>query len=203
MAKRIEIDLAGARYCPDFLDRPAQEALADALRDVVRKAPMNRYTTPGGKAMSVAMTSAGTFGWVSDGTGYRYDPAHVSGVAWPAIPAALLEIWRVLVPAARQPDSCLVNFYGPDAKMGMHRDDTEQDFGQPVVSISLGDEGLFRIGGPARSGKTQSVWLRSGDVVVLEGAARLAYHGVDRIKPGSSTLLDKPGRINVTLRVAR
>lgn len=202
MAKRTEIDLRGARYCPDFLDRPAQLDLVQDLREVVRAAPLRQYSTPGGRKMSVAMTAAGTWGWVSDGSGYRYAASHPSGSAWPPIPDALLQIWAELVPQARMPDTCLINFYGPEAKMGLHRDDTEQDLAQPVVSLSLGDEGLFRIGGLDRGQTTQSVWLRSGDVVVLEAASRLAYHGVDRIKPGQSPVLDKPGRINVTLRVA-
>ena len=199
----MEIDLAGAQYFPDFLDRAAQVALVADLRDIVRAAPMSRYDTAGGGKMSVAMTSAGALGWVSDAAGYRYDPVHPTGAAWPGIPESLSKIWAEVAPDARAPDSCLVNFYGEDAKMGLHRDDTERDFDQPVVSVSLGDEGLFRIGGLTRGGRVRSVWLRSGDVVVLSGPSRLAYHGVDRIKAGSSTLLDKPGRINVTLRVAR
>lgn len=202
MVKTAAIDLAGARYLPGFLDRAAQEGLVAELRDVVRQAPMQRYTTGRGKQMSVAMSAAGRLGWVSDPQGYRYQSHTLNGAKWPDIPAPLLSLWGDLVPDARPPDSCLINFYGPEAKMGMHSDDTEQDPTQPVVSLSLGDEGLFRIGGLTRGGATQSIWLKSGDIIILEGASRLAYHGIDRIKPGSSTLLDRPGRINVTLRVA-
>ncbi len=203
MVNRTEVDLAGARYFPGFLDRTQQVELVQLLRDIVRAAPLTHYRTAGAKKMSVAMTSAGKFGWLSDDKGYRYADSHPSGVAWPDIPSPLSEIWHELAPNARLPDSCLINFYGPEAKMGLHKDDTEQDFDQPVVSVSLGDEGLFRIGGQVRGGKTQSIWLRSGDVVVLTAASRLSYHGVDRIKAGSSSLLEKPGRINVTLRVAK
>lgn len=151
--------------------------------------------------MTVRMTSAGRVGWVTDHSGYRYEPAHPNGTAWPPIPDAVLEIWRAVGSKDRDPDSCLINFYGEDAKMGMHQDRDEGDFSWPVVSVSLGDEALFRIGNTTRGGKTESLWLRSGDVVVMGGEARLAYHGVDRVKHGSSLLLPKGGRINLTLRV--
>jgi alkylated DNA repair protein (DNA oxidative demethylase) len=121
-------------------------------------------------------------------------------MGWPAIPEGILDIWRALVGEARLPDSCLVNFYGEGARMGMHQDKDERDFSWPVVSLSLGDSGLFRMGNVEKGGKTESVWLESGDVVVMGGAARLAYHGVDRIRFGSSSLLPRGGRINVTLR---
>lgn len=151
--------------------------------------------------MSVRMTSAGRFGWIADRSGYRYDMAHPSGVPWPPIPDSILAVWRAVAQDARDPESCLVNWYGPEARMGLHQDRDEADFAQPVVSISLGDDALFRIGNEARGGKTDSLWLRSGDVLVMGGAARLLHHGVDRIRPGTSTLLEAPGRINLTLRV--
>ena len=147
------------------------------------------------------MTSAGQVGWISDRRGYRYEPRHPSGVHWPAIPETLFDMWRALVPDARDPQCCLINWYDDTAKMGMHQDKDEADFKWPVVSVSLGDSALFRIGNLTRGGKTESLWLESGDVVVMGGDARLTYHGVDRIKPGSSTLLEKGGRINLTLRV--
>ena len=201
MAGFQEIDLYGARLVREMLDRKAQESQRDALRRIVSVAPLQRYATPSGKPMSVMMTAAGRFGWVSDRTGYHYAPAHPTGVPWPPIPEPLCDIWAELLPEARAPECCLVNYYDPNAKMGLHRDDTEADLSQPVLSISLGDEGLFRIGGLQRGGKTRSVWLRSGDGLILQGRSRLAYHGVDRIRPGTSTLLDRPGRINLTLRV--
>lgn len=150
--------------------------------------------------MSVQMTAAGRFGWLTDG-GYHYSETHPSGRAWPPIPDIAREVWTAVADTTRAPECCLVNFYGEGARMGLHQDRDEADFACPVVSISLGDEGLFRVGGPSRGGKTKSIWLRSGDVAVLTGPARLAYHGVDRIKFGSSTLLPKGGRINLTLRV--
>jgi alkylated DNA repair protein (DNA oxidative demethylase) len=147
------------------------------------------------------MTSAGTFGWITDHSGYRYDRAHPQGTPWPDIPKSVLDIWQSVAGATRDPNCCLINFYGEGARMGMHQDKDEADFSLPVVSVSLGDECLFRMGNVERGGKTESLWLQSGDVVVMGGAARLRHHGVDRIKFGSSTLLPKGGRINLTMRV--
>lgn len=191
----------GFKIFEGVLDDSEQSALVGALRDIVAQAPLFSPETSRGQKMSVRMTSAGRFGWVSDRNGYRYETRHPSGVAWPAIPPSVLEIWRGLGSDARDSDCCLINFYDADARMGLHQDRDEADFGWPVVSVSLGDEGLFRIGNTTRGGKTESVWLRSGDVVVMGGEARLTYHGIDRIKPGTSTLLPKGGRINLTLRV--
>ncbi|MEQ3624583.1 MAG: alpha-ketoglutarate-dependent dioxygenase AlkB [Celeribacter sp.] len=184
-----------------WLDRPAQEALLDDLRDVIAAAPLVRPVTPRGQLMSVRMTSAGRYGWVTDRRGYRYEAHHPQGMAWPPIPDRVLKIWQDCTALARRPDCCLVNWYGEGARMGLHQDKDEADFGYPVVSVSLGDEGLFRMGNPTRGGRTESLWLQSGDVVVMGGAARLTYHGVDRIRFGSSTLMPKGGRINLTLRV--
>ena len=171
------------------------------IRVIVRAAPFVTPVTRRGRAMSVRMTSAGAFGWITDRHGYRYERRHPSGVEWSSIPASILSVWRTVAPEARTPESCLINWYGPDARMGMHQDRDEDDLDQPVVSISLGDDALFRIGNVDRGGRTESVWLRSGDVVVMGGAARLIHHGIDRIASGTSTLLDAPGRINLTLRV--
>ena len=147
------------------------------------------------------MTSAGKFGWYSDRSGYRYENRHPGGTEWPQIPASVLDVWDRATGLERGPDSCLINYYGADAKMALHQDRDEADFSWPVVSISLGDDGLFRIGNTTKGGKTESVWLNSGDVVVMGGDARLTYHGIDRIRFGSSRLLSKGGRINLTLRV--
>ncbi|MEM7487836.1 MAG: alpha-ketoglutarate-dependent dioxygenase AlkB [Pseudomonadota bacterium] len=193
-------DIRGIRLFDGFLDGPAQAAMAEDVRAIARAAPFVRPVTRRGP-MSVRMTSAGAFGWVSDRVGYRYDARRISGGRWPPIPARVLDVWRAVVPEARAPECCLVNWYGPDARMGMHQDRDEADFDQPVVSISLGDDALFRVGNRDRGGRTESVWLRSGDVLVMAGAARLLHHGVDRIAPGTSTLLEAPGRINLTLRV--
>lgn len=193
--------IRGFRHYPQFLDGPAQLALVEDLRAVVAAAPLFSPLTPSGKQMSVRMTSAGRFGWVSDRRGYRYSETHPSGNAWPAIPESVLAVWRAVSGSARSPECCLVNYYGADAKMGLHQDRDEVDFTEPVVSISLGDDGLFRIGNETRGGATQSLWLHSGDVLVMGGAARLLYHGIDRIAPGTSPLLKQGGRINLTLRV--
>ncbi len=191
----------GAQVFPGFLDRAAQEGMVGTLRHVVAAAPLFSPVTRWGKPMSVRMTSAGRYGWYSDRRGYRYERRHPSGVAWPPIPAPVLAVWQAVSGVARGPDCCLINLYGEGARMGMHQDRDEADFSFPVVSISLGDAGLFRIGGGERGGKTQSIWLESGDVLVLGGDARLAYHGVDRIRFDSSSLLKGGGRLNLTLRV--
>ncbi len=193
--------IRGMALYPGLLDPSAQRALVADLRQVIADAPLFSPLTGWGKPMSVRMTSAGRFGWYSDRRGYRYIDRHPSGCDWPPIPDRVLAIWRALCPAARAPDCCLINWYGPSARMGLHQDRDEADFSQPVLSVSLGDDGLFRIGNPERGGPTESLWLRSGDVMVMGGAARLLYHGIDRIAPGTSTLLDAPGRINLTLRV--
>ncbi|MEO1200791.1 MAG: alpha-ketoglutarate-dependent dioxygenase AlkB [Pseudomonadota bacterium] len=192
----------GATYHPGFLDRPAQEALLEAIRAVVGSAPLFQPVMPRtGKPLSVKMTNCGTLGWVADKQGYRYQPMHPdTGAPWPAIPNTLLEMWRVLAPDTADPEACLINWYGVTARMGLHQDRDEETFDTPVVSLSLGDTGVFRIGGTTRKSPTQSIKLQSGDAVVFGGPARLAFHGVDRILPGTSKLLKEPGRINLTLR---
>ena len=185
----------------EYLDQDAQIALVEEVRACLKHAPLFQPVTPRGTPMSVRMSAAGQFGWVSDRKGYRYEAKHPAGVSWPKMPKRVLDLWRTLVPSARLPECCLINWYSDAAKMGMHQDRDEKDMSQPVVSISLGDDALYRMGNATRGGKTESVWLRSGDVVVMEGSARMAYHGVDRVRPHSSTLLRNGGRINLTLRV--
>lgn len=195
------LTLRGIDVYRSYLDRPEQAALVDDIRGIVTAAPLFSPETRWGKKMSVRMTSAGRFGWISDRSGYRYAEKHPSGEAWPPIPERVLDIWQALANNHRLPECCLVNWYGEGARMGLHQDRDEADFSFPVLSVSLGDEGLFRVGTDARKGPTESFWLRSGDVVVMGEAARLTYHGVDRIRFGSSTLLPQGGRINLTLRV--
>jgi len=195
------LTLRGFKVYKGCLDPAGQRGLLDDLRAIVAAAPLFSPDTPYGKPMSVRMTSAGKYGWYSDRSGYRYVPRHPSGVAWPAIPASVLAVWEAVTGLDRRPDSCLLNFYRDGARMGLHQDRDEADFSFPVVSVSLGDDGLFRIGNTTRGGKTESIWLSSGDVVVMGGDARLTYHGVDRIKPGTSGLLKEGGRLNLTLRV--
>jgi alkylated DNA repair protein (DNA oxidative demethylase) len=191
----------GFKILAERLDQASQQALVDA---VMSSARLYRPVTPGGKPMSVEMSNMGPLGWVTDARGYRYEPLHpITGDPWPPIPALLLELWAELADAATPPDACLVNLYRSGARMGSHRDADEADFSLPVLSISLGDTAIFRIGGLSRRDPTTSVRLASGDVCLLAGEARLAYHGVDRILPGSSRLIPGGGRLNLTLRRAR
>jgi alkylated DNA repair protein (DNA oxidative demethylase) len=193
----------GFRFVPAALDAAAQHRLADEIASLLAEAPPYRPATPGGKAMSVKMSNLGPLGWITDARGYRYEPAHpLTGRPWPPIPQVLLDLWGAHAEAAAPPDCCLVNLYDEGAKMGLHRDSDEADFRFPVLSVSLGDTALFRLGGLRRSDPTGQIRLASGDVVVLGGAARRAYHGVDRIIAGSSRLIAGGGRINLTLRRA-
>ena len=202
--KSAEISLAsGLRYLPGRLSRSEQESLVDTIRELVVEAPLYVPVMPGsGRAMSVRMTNCGPLGWVTDKQrGYRYQPTHpVTGQPWPAIPEVLLDLWRELSDYPDDPEACLVNFYADDAKMGLHQDRDETEFSAPVLSISLGNTCLFRIGGLSRTDRTKSLKLESGDVFILGGEGRLTFHGVDRIYPGTSTLLKAGGRINLTLR---
>ncbi len=176
--------------------------MRDALREVFDRAPLYTPRMPkSGRPMSVRMTNCGPLGWVTDERGYRYQAEHPeTGQPWPAMPEVLLDAWQELAGYDHAPEACLVNVYGPDARMGLHQDRDEADFNAPVVSLSLGDTCVFRIGGTKRDDPTRSIRLASGDAVVLGGAARLAFHGVDRIIPGTSTLLPEGGRINLTMR---
>ncbi|MEJ2000743.1 MAG: alpha-ketoglutarate-dependent dioxygenase AlkB [Maritimibacter sp.] len=196
-----DLILAGAPVYRGLLDAAEQAELLEQVRDAIANAPLFSPETRWGKQMSVRMSSAGKYGWFSDRKGYRYVDHHPSGNAWPLIPPAALRVWQKLRPDMRPPECCLINYYSDSARMGLHQDRDEADFSQPVLSISLGDEALFRIGGTSRGGKTQSIWLQSGDALLLEGASRLAFHGIDRTRTGSSNLLAEGGRINLTLRV--
>ena len=193
----------GFGYYPDYLSPIEQAALLSALRDVLSQAPPFVPTMPKtGKPMSVVMSNCGPLGWVTDKErGYRYQAAHpVTGRPWPAMPAALLAIWADLAGYRHPPEACLINIYAGKAKMGQHVDRDETDFAAPVLSVSLGDDAVFAVGGTARTDPRQRVTLRSGDVMLLSGKSRLAYHGIDRVLPGTSVLLAEGGRINLTLR---
>jgi DNA oxidative demethylase len=196
----------GVIHWPGRLTRAEQEALVVALRDVVKAAPLFTPTMPRtGKPFSVRMSNCGSLGWVSDRSGYRYQPMHPeTGAPWPPMPDVLLALWAAHAGYPHPPEACLINFYDSSAKMGLHQDRDEEVFDAPVLSVSLGDTGVFRVGGTTRRGPTCSVKLASGDLLSFGGAARLAYHGIDRVLPASSTLLPQGGRINLTMRrVAR
>jgi len=200
------IHISGFELWKTRLPPARQEEMVATLREVADAAPMFSPETRCGRRMSVRMTSAGRVGWVSDRRGYRYEARHPqTGAPWPPIPECVLAVWREVANWPDDPDCCLINYYGAGAKMGMHRDadEGEAGFAAPVVSISLGDPAVFRIGGMERGGPTRPVTLESGDVMVMGGPARLAYHGIDKVLFGGSTLLPKGGRINVTLRVVR
>ncbi len=185
-----------------YFDRSAQTVLRDTIRKIVDAAPLFQPTMPKtGKPLSVKMSNCGSLGWVADKAGYRYQDVHpVTGEPWPQMPSQLLDLWSTVAVDAPKPQACLINYYQPNAKMGLHQDRDEAVFTAPVVSLSLGDECQFRIGTTQRNGPTKSFKLTSGDVLVMSGESRLAFHGVDRIFPGTSTLLKAPGRINLTLR---
>jgi alkylated DNA repair protein (DNA oxidative demethylase) len=194
--------LSGLRILPGFLDPKAQAAMIKAIEEILASAPLYTQRMPrSGKPMSVRMTNCGTLGWVTDEAGYRYQPLHPeTGQPWPPMPPLMLAAWQALARYPHPPEACLINYYGPAAKMGLHQDRDEDDFQAPVVSLSLGDTCLFRVGGKKRQDATITVRLASGDALVLGGDARLAYHSVDRIIPGSSTLWPQGGRINLTMR---
>jgi DNA oxidative demethylase len=202
MGEFLEIS-KGMRLYKAWFDAAGQAELLASLRKAVAEAPLFTPEMPKtGKPFSVRMTNLGSLGWVTDKVGgYRYQATHpVTGLPWPAMPEVLLSLWQEVAEYPALPEACLVNFYGAEAKMGLHQDRDEKDFSAPVVSISLGDTALFRWGGTTRGGKTQSVKLESGDVLVMGGESRLCFHGVDRVYAGTSTLLKDGGRINLTMR---
>ncbi|MEP7366621.1 MAG: DNA oxidative demethylase AlkB [Acidobacteriota bacterium] len=182
-------------------------ALLAGVEAIDAQSPFRHLITPGGYRMSVAMTNCGPLGWVSDRTGYRYSPTDpLSGQPWPAMPESFLAL---ALSAAReagfpafQPDACLINRYEPGAKLSLHRDADEEDFSQPIVSVSLGIPAIFLFGGLDRKDKTRRIRLTHGDVVVWGGPDRLRYHGVMPLKPAEHPQLG-PLRINLTFRSAR
>jgi DNA oxidative demethylase len=204
MAKAVENAVlpSGVIWLPGHLDAAAQALLLTAVLEAVAAAPFYTPSMPRtGKPFSVRMSNCGPLGWVSDRAGYRYQPEHPeTGRPWPAIPAPLLQLWQDVAPDAPPPEACLINHYTAGTKLGLHRDEDEQDRSAPVVSVSLGDEAVFVIGGLTRDAPKQRITLRSGDVLLMGGPSRLIYHGIDRIVPGSSALVPFGGRINLTLR---
>jgi alkylated DNA repair protein (DNA oxidative demethylase) len=203
--RRRSATSAGAdwQHLAGFLTATQQTELLAVIRAIIAAAPLYHPTMPRtGSPFSVRMTNCGSAGWVSDAQGgYRYQATHpITGQPWPPMPTMLLRIWEDVAAYPAPPEACLINFYAPSAKMGSHRDEDEEDKSAPVLSISLGDDATFHIGGARRADPKQRLILRSGDVFVLGGASRLAYHGIDRIHAGTSALLPEGGRFNLTLR---
>jgi alkylated DNA repair protein (DNA oxidative demethylase) len=200
--REIDTGIDGFLYWPGALSPAAQAALLAEVHAGLERAPLHQPVTRRGQPFSVEMSNLGPLGWVSDRAGYRYQPTHpTTGEPWPAMPQSLIDLWRELTGWADPPDSCLVNLYRGAAKMGLHQDRDEADLTAPVLSVSLGDTAVFRIGA-AEGGPTKSLKLVSGDVCALTGPARLARHGIDRLVAGSSGLIPGGGRINLTLRRA-
>ena len=193
---------SGFRHLPGRLAPAAQQALVREVLAAVDSAGWFQPTMPrSGRPMSVRMCNLGPLGWLTDRQGYRYQATHPdTGLPWPPLPPALLELWGELAGWPAPPQACLVNLYRGDARMGLHQDRDEQALAAPVLSVSLGDDALFRLGGTARRDPTRPLLLRSGDLVVLGGPARLCFHGIDRVLPGTSALVPGGGRINLTLR---
>lgn len=187
---------------PQAFDPAAQAALLDEVLAKIEIAPLYKPIMPGsGKAFSVEETNFGSLGWISDRDGYRYEPVHpVTRKPWPAIPRILLDLWDETTGYAAPPECCLVNLYRGAAKMGLHQDKDEAALAAPVLSVSLGDDAVFRVGGTSRKAGTRSLKLGSGDVLTFGGPARLVYHGIDRVIAGTSRLIPGGGRINLTLR---
>ncbi len=184
---------------------PQAQALIDVVTEVSARAPFRHMTTPGGRAMSAAMTNCGELGWVTDAKGYRYTPADPqSGAPWPAMPAVIRDL---AVAAAAEagfafaPDACLINRYLAGARMGLHSDADEPDDGAPIVSVSLGLPATFLFGGATRTAPTDKIALQHGDVVVWGGALRRAYHGIAPLKAGDHPILGAQ-RLNLTIRKA-
>lgn len=194
--------IEGFRFLPEYFSPAQQKALVAEVLALLEENPLYRGAMPRtGKPLSVRNTNLGPLGWVSDIKGYRYQPTHPeTGRAWAAIPQTMLDLWEAVSAYPAPPQACLVNWYEADSRLGLHIDADETAKDAPVVSVSLGSRALFRLGGLERNSPTSSMRLASGDVVVLGGTSRRAYHGVDRIFPDSSTLVPGGGRINLTLR---
>jgi DNA oxidative demethylase len=187
--------------------RPVEDELITALREIVAQAPFRHMMTPGGHQMSVAMTNCGDAGWVTDRSGYRYDTIDPeSGKPWPSMPPSFLALAKQAALEAGfdnfATDACLINRYQPGARMSLHQDRDEGDFGAPIVSVSLGLPATFLFGGLKRSDKTQRYRLEHGDIAVWGGPARLAFHGVAALADGEHAVLGRQ-RINLTFRKAR
>ncbi|WP_026942896.1 alpha-ketoglutarate-dependent dioxygenase AlkB family protein [Hellea balneolensis] len=195
----------GFAHYPLYFSSAEQAELIEVVKQGVAQAPFFQPVMPRtGAPLSVVMSNFGALGWVTDkDKGYRYEPRHPkTDQPWPELPAALGRLWDKLTDYPAQPEACLINWYKEDkaSKMGMHVDNDENNLRAPVVSVSLGDPAMFRIGGPKRGGPTKGIKLYSGDVVVLADDARLCHHGVSKVWYGKSAVVPRGGRINLTMR---
>lgn len=197
----------GVVFRPKAVSAALQQELLAAVSEIARGAPFQHPRTRGGGMTSAAMTNTGDAGWWSDAKGYRYITTQPgSDRPWPPMPDLFLEIVRLAVKGSPwpdfKPDACLINFYAPGAKMGLHQDRDEKDFAQPIVTISLGDDADWLIGGETRAAKTTAFLVQSGDAILMGPPGRLLFHGVRKIHPGTSPLGDLHGRISLTFRKA-
>lgn len=193
----------GFRHYPTYFTPTQQISLIESVKEAVKTAPFYRPRMPrSGAPLSVVMSNFGPLGWVTDKEkGYRYEMTHPKiGQAWPPLPTLLQTLWKDVSDYPAPSEACLINWYKKGASMGAHIDNDEKNTHAPVVSVSLGDPAMFRIGGQSRGGKTAGLKLFSGDVVVMGGTARHCYHSVTRIYDGQSALVPRGGRINLTLR---
>lgn len=194
---------SGFTHYPLYFDAVQQADLIGLVRENAQTAPFWRPAMPRtGTPMSVLLSNFGSLGWVTDkDKGYRYEPVHPkTGAPWHPIPQRLYDLWEAVTDYPAPPEACLINWYREGSKMGAHIDSDEQATDAPVVSISLGDPAMFRMGGPERGGPTQGLKLFSGDVVVMAGDSRRCYHAVSKVFYGESAVVPKGGRINLTLR---
>lgn len=199
----------GFAHYPLYFSPAEQLALIEAVKLGIAQAPFFQPSMPRtGAPLSVVMSNFGPLGWVTDKEGgYRYESCHPKTQGpWPDLPSALGKLWDAVSGFPQRPEACLINWYkkeadnGKGAKMGLHVDNDEREVRAPVVSVSLGDPAMFRLGGPERGGPTQGIKLYSGDVVVLAGDARLCHHGVSKVYYGESAIVPRGGRINLTMR---
>jgi alkylated DNA repair protein (DNA oxidative demethylase) len=202
-----ELPLAPGAIILGGFARPIDADLLAAVSQVAEAAPFRNMTTPGGWRMSVAMTNCGEAGWVTDQSGYRYDPRDPqTETPWPAMPPVFRDLAARAADRAGfpgfQPDACLINRYAPGTKLSLHQDKDEADFGQPIVSVSLGLPATFLWGGATRAERPRRIRLTHGDIVVWGGPARLTFHGVDTLRDGDHPATG-PFRYNLTFRRAR
>jgi alkylated DNA repair protein (DNA oxidative demethylase) len=198
---------AGVTVRRGFVDPTVQSALGEAVIEAAGMAPFRRPRTRGQGTFSAAITNCGAVGWWSDQQGYRYMPVQPEGgLPWPPMPGLFREVVAGIVAgtawAGFTPDCCLINFYGPGAKMGLHQDKDERDFTQPIVTVSLGDTADFLVGGPKRSDRAQVFSFHSGDVLLMGPPSRMLFHGVRKVHAGTSPIPSLKGRYSLTFRRA-